>query len=132
MRRIDKSPGCGYKKSMTKAKSKTAGRRKPAVKRATKLKPVIVRTYSAGVHFGYLALRNGREVTLHNARRCWRWYVDHGRHGNRQNTCSELAAFGPYGDSRIGVAVAEHVLLDAIEVLICSSEAAAALEGWRA
>jgi hypothetical protein len=34
---------------------------------------VIVRTYSAGVFAGTLRERNGKEVTLHNARRIWYW-----------------------------------------------------------
>ena len=34
---------------------------------------VMVRTYSAGVHFGYLKKREGKEVTLINSRRVWYW-----------------------------------------------------------
>ena len=38
---------------------------------------VLIRTYSAGVHFGYLSKREstlaGIEVTLVNARRIWYW-----------------------------------------------------------
>lgn len=34
---------------------------------------VIVRTYSAGVFFGYLDSKNGQEVVLKNARRLWYW-----------------------------------------------------------
>ena len=37
------------------------------------LKYVCVRTYSAGVFFGELESRNGREVVLRNARRIWYW-----------------------------------------------------------
>ena len=33
----------------------------------------MVRTYSAGVFAGYIKERNGKEVTLVNARRIWRW-----------------------------------------------------------
>ncbi len=33
-----------------------------------KLKAVIVRTYSAGVHFGYLKSRKGKEVELVKSR----------------------------------------------------------------
>ncbi len=35
---------------------------------------VIIRTYSAGVHAGYLKERKGKEVTLLKARRFWQWY----------------------------------------------------------
>jgi len=34
---------------------------------------VIVRTYSAGVFAGILDSRNGKEVTVKNARRLWQW-----------------------------------------------------------
>lgn len=34
---------------------------------------VIVRTYSAGAHAGYLKSRKGKECTLINARRLWYW-----------------------------------------------------------
>lgn len=37
------------------------------------LEYVIVRTHSAGVFAGYLASKNGKEVTLFNARRLWYW-----------------------------------------------------------
>jgi hypothetical protein len=36
-------------------------------------KYVIVRTYSAGVHFGRLVARRGKEVDLADARRIWFW-----------------------------------------------------------
>lgn len=37
------------------------------------MQKVMVRTYSAGVFAGELASRDGKEVTLNNARRMWRW-----------------------------------------------------------
>jgi len=37
------------------------------------MKYVIVRTYSAGVFAGYLHVRKGKEVSLVNARRLWKW-----------------------------------------------------------
>ena len=37
------------------------------------LKYVICRTYSAGVFAGYLEKKEGKEVTLINARRLWYW-----------------------------------------------------------
>lgn len=33
----------------------------------------IVRTYSAGVFFGQIESRNGKEVVMKNARRIWYW-----------------------------------------------------------
>ena len=37
------------------------------------LPAVLIRTYSAGVHFGYLKRREGKEVELVNTRRVWYW-----------------------------------------------------------
>lgn len=37
-------------------------------------KTVIIRTYSAGVWFGNLALKAGNEVILENARRMWKYF----------------------------------------------------------
>ena len=34
---------------------------------------VMIRTYSAGVHCGYLKERNGKEVTLLDSIRIWKW-----------------------------------------------------------
>lgn len=34
---------------------------------------VLVRTYSAGVHVGYLKSRDGKEVELRRSRRIWYW-----------------------------------------------------------
>lgn len=36
-------------------------------------KNVVVRTYSAGVFYGVLVSKNGKEVELKNARRLWYW-----------------------------------------------------------
>lgn len=96
----------------------------------TTTKTVIVRCYSAGVHYGHLVSRDGDSVVLRDARRCWRWYIDHERHGTSQVTCSELAVYGPHGNSRIAAPVAEITLLGAIEVIDCTAAAAAAIEGW--
>lgn len=91
---------------------------------------VLVRTYYAGVHFGYLESREGREVTLVNSRRAFRFQIDHVTHGTNQVSCSELAKFGPARDSRIAVRVSRIVLLDAIEVLFCEPDAIKAFEAW--
>lgn len=78
-------------------------------------KPVIVRTFSAGVFFGYLVSREGREVTLERARRIWRWYG--------ANTLSEIAAFGlDAKTSRVATPVS-IVLTEAIEIIDCSHTA---------
>lgn len=38
-------------------------------------KKVIIRTYSAGVWFGELEQKAGKEVILKNARRLWKWWA---------------------------------------------------------
>ena len=77
--------------------------------------PVIVRTYSAGVHFGYLAARNGREVQLERSRRIWRW--------RGANTLSEVALHGiDHTYSRVSEP-ANVLLLECIEIIPCAPEA---------
>lgn len=83
-------------------------------------KPVLVRTYSAGVHFGYMTARDGKEVTLDKSRRIWRWYG--------ANTLSEIATAGlDVKRSRVGAPVS-IVLTEAIEIIDCTPEAVANLE----
>lgn len=87
-------------------------------------KPVIVRTYSAGVHFGYLVSREGKEVALERSRRIWSW------HG--ANSLSEIAAIGlDSKKSRVGVPVS-IVLTEAIEIIECTPAGVAAIDaaGW--
>ncbi|RLI72250.1 MAG: hypothetical protein DRP02_02230 [Candidatus Gerdarchaeota archaeon] len=50
------------------------------------MKYVIVRTYSAGVHAGYLEKKIGQNVILKNARRLWYW--------DGASTLSQLAMEG--------------------------------------
>ena len=83
-------------------------------------KPVIVRTYSAGVHFGYLVSREGKEVALERSRRIWMWYGAW--------TISELATTGlNIAKSKVGAPV-NIVLTEAIEIVDCTDEAVASLE----
>lgn len=86
----------------------------------SELKPVIVRTYSAGVHFGYLVRREGREVTLERSRRIWRWYG--------ANSCSGVATGGVDIERSKVAAPVTITLTEAIEVIDCTPEAAANLE----
>ena len=80
---------------------------------------VIVRTYSAGVHFGYLVSRNGQEVKLTRSRRIWSW--------SGALTLSELATAGLAATSKVAVAV-EITLTQAIEIIECSDAAVASIE----
>ena len=74
-------------------------------------KYVIVRTHSAGIHFGVLAARKGREVTLTNARRIWRW--------RGANTLHELSLRGAHFTefTRISEPIKTITLTEAIEVI---------------
>ncbi len=78
---------------------------------------VMVRTYSAGVHFGELVSRKGKEVTLKNAHRVHYWV----------NACSlsQLSQQGSQNkntENRISVAVPEIILTEAIEIIRMSKE----------
>ncbi len=89
-------------------------------------KPVIVRTYSAGVHFGYLVSREGREVVLERSRRIWRWYG--------ATTLSEIATSGlDITRSRVAAPVS-ITLTEAIEIIDATPAAVASLEAakWAA
>ena len=84
---------------------------------------VIVRTYSAGVHFGVLAAQNGTEVRLTDARRIWYW--------EGAFTLSAVSQKGVSGKSKLSIAVPEILLTEAIEIIPCSTEAAAILRGLK-
>lgn len=76
---------------------------------------VLIRTYSAGVHFGTLIERNGQEVHLATARRLWSWAG--------ALSLSEIAAKGcKINDSKISVPVEEILLTQAIEIIPISKE----------
>lgn len=87
-------------------------------------KDVIIRTYSAGVHFGTLAARDGKEVTLTNARRLWYW--------EGAFTLSAVAQNGVKQSSKLSVAVPEIILTEAIEIIPCSEAATANLRSLEA
>jgi hypothetical protein len=82
-------------------------------------RPVIVRTYSAGVHFGYLKSRAGKEVVLERSRRIWSW--------RGANTLSEIALHGVGAGSRVAEPVT-ITLTEAIEVIECSPDGAEVME----
>lgn len=77
----------------------------------------IIRTYSAGVHAGYVKSREGKEVTLVNARRIWRWAGAF--------TLSEMAVSGVSNpdECKFSVPVPEIILTEAIEIIPCTEEA---------
>lgn len=90
----------------------------------SEMPPVVVRTYSAGVHFGYLASREGKEVHLERSRRLWRWYGAW--------TLSEIASFGLDVKKSKVAAPVDIILTEAVEIIYCSPEATLIIEsaGW--
>lgn len=88
----------------------------------------IVRGDRSGVFFGNIAKREGKEVTMRNVRRLWYW--------NGAATISQLAQEGtklPEG-CKFTVSVDEILILDAIEIDKCTSEAVKSISGvsaWR-
>lgn len=87
-------------------------------------KQVIVRTYSAGVHFGTLKSREGREVVLADARRLWYW--------EGAFTLSAVATEGVKKTSKLSVAVPEILLTEAVEIILCSQAVAKNLSELKA
>jgi hypothetical protein len=92
------------------------------------MKAVIVRTYSAGVFYGYLKSQVGQEVELVNARRMWQWFGA---------SLSECAQSGTPDQSKCKFpeAVSNVKLLNAIEILDLTDKAKKSLDGvkiWKA
>ena len=90
---------------------------------------VVVRTYSAGVFYGYLADREGKEVVLKKAKRIWAWFG--------AASLSQLAVEGVSRPSecKIPVAVETITLTEAIEIIPLTDKAFKSLEGvpvWKA
>ena len=88
-------------------------------------KKVIIRGYRSGVEFGTLVAHNGREVTLHEARRIWTWAG--------AASLSQLAMEGTLkpDDCRFAVSVNSITILDAIEIIPCTDKAIESIEGVR-
>lgn len=90
---------------------------------------VIIRTYSAGVHSGYLKERNGKEVTLTNSRRIWYW--------DGAASLSQMAVDGVSKpeNCKFAVVLPEIILTETIEIIPCSEKAKKCIEGvkeWKA
>jgi hypothetical protein len=85
-------------------------------------KYVIVRTYSAGVFAGILTSRNGKEVTMTNARRIWYW--------DGAASLSQLAQEGTKKpqNCKFPCAVDEILLTEAVEIIPCTAAAQASIE----
>lgn len=86
-------------------------------------KKVIVRGNRSGVFFGTLVEKEGTEVKLQNCRRLWYW--------DGAASISQLAVDGTKDpdDCKFTVTVEEMVVMDAIEILICTEKAINSIEG---
>lgn len=86
---------------------------------------VIIRTYSAGVHYGTIVSEEkgegGYHVTLENSRRIWKW--------SGANSLSELATIGTSnpGECNFTLPVRKIKLL-AIEIIYMTDEAIKSIE----
>lgn len=83
----------------------------------------IVRCDRAGVFAGNIKYREGREVTMTNVRRLWMWAG--------ALTLSDLALCGTTapGDCKFTTPIDEIVLLEAIELIPCTAQAEASIQG---
>lgn len=86
-------------------------------------KHVIVRTYSAGVHAGILAARDGKEVLLTNSRRIWSWKPATPESGS----LSGVAVDGVGNGSKLGKVVPSIELTEAIEVIETTATSTASI-----
>lgn len=83
----------------------------------------IVRCNRAGVFYGEIEERNGREVKMHNVRCLWYW--------DGAATLLQLAAEGTAnpGGCNFTMTVDSLEVLDAIEIIPCTAEAMESIEG---
>jgi len=92
------------------------------------MEAVIVRTYSAGVFYGYLKSLEGKTAVLKKARRMWRWFGA---------SLSECAQSGTPDKSKCKFPeiVDTVTLTEAIEILSLTDKAKESLDGvdvWKA
>jgi len=88
-------------------------------------KEVIVRSYSAGNHFGTLELYNPAQgvVILRNARRLWKWNTDKGI------SLSEIATYGVVQpNSKICTTLPEQIISEVGEILPTTEIAAQSIK----
>jgi len=99
---------------------------KQAAESVDGMKYCVVRTYSAGVHIGYVKKHEGQTVTLVNSRRLWSW--------NKAASLSQVSMEGCNSD-KFAMILPEIILTDVIEIIPCSQVAKTRLEGipeWKA
>jgi Domain of unknown function (DUF6948) len=97
------------------------------IKRIKVSNVTLVRTISAGVHFGIVKKHKGKEVTLVNARRLWFW--------SGACSLSQVAVDGVnLSESKISVTVPEIILTEAIELISMTDAASKQMmeaEPWK-
>ena len=86
-------------------------------------KKVIVRGDRSGVFFGTITKKEAGEVTLEKCRRLWYW--------EGAASISQLAKEGTSRPSgcKFTVTVDHIIILDAIEIILCTDEAIRSIEG---
>jgi len=86
-------------------------------------KYVVIRTYSAGVHVGYLESHDGKEVKLLQSRRIWKW--------SGACSLSQIAMEGVKKpeDCNFSMPVSEIILTEAIEIIPCTEIAMKNIQG---
>lgn len=83
----------------------------------------IVRCDRAGVFYGEIEERNGREIKMHNVRCIWYW--------DGAATLLQLAAEGTTKpkECKFTMTIDSLEVLDAIEIIPCTAEAIKSIEG---
>lgn len=88
-------------------------------------KKVIVRGDRSGVFFGTITKKDGKEVTLEKCRRLWYW--------DGAASISQLATNGTTAPNncKFTITVDRIIILDAIEIILCTDEAIKSIERVR-
>lgn len=93
------------------------------------MKYVLIRTYSAGVHCGYLKSRKGKEVVLLDSIRIWKW--------SGAASLSQLAMEGTNDASncKFGMPITTELILtetiEVIEMTEAASNNIKSVESWK-
>jgi hypothetical protein len=82
----------------------------------------VIRTYSAGVHIGYVRRHESQEVELVNSRRLWSW--------SDGASLSQVAIDGCKSD-KFAVILPKIILTDVIEIIQCTEKAKNVLEALK-
>jgi len=87
----------------------------------------IIRCYASGVHYGTVTAHEGRQVTLADSRRLWRWHT--GGEGKGVSLSAVALTGIDATRSKVEPVLPLIVLLDAIEIIPASAAAQASIEG---